>query len=73
MRDKKKKYKELMHRDKKVYQLSKKKDSIKDRKFGFVDEENEIIRKQKFALDREFLSKDLDPFPEGRELRKLFV
>lgn len=68
-KNKKKNYKELMHRDKKLFKLSKKKNSIKDKKFGFIDEENEIIRKQKFALNREFLSKNLNSCPkEGNYL-----
>jgi hypothetical protein len=58
-------YKELIQRDRTVYKLSKKKNSIKDKKFDFIDEEREILRRDKFANQRKFLSDTLQGDSEG--------
>lgn len=66
MQKKRRLYKDLIQRDKTVYKLTKKKDSIKQKKFDYVDEENEIIRREQFFKQRPFLSESLADCPEGR-------
>ena len=65
---KKRLYKELMQRDKTVYKLSKKKSLINEKKFDFIDEEKEILRRDQFVNQRQFLSDTLNGNSQGMGL-----
>lgn len=46
----------LIDRDRAMFKLSKNKNSIKSKKFSFVDEEDEIRRKHDFNQNKYFMS-----------------